>query len=173
MRPADNVVLIGMPGAGKSTLGVLLARTSGRDFLDTDVYIQAREGRTLEQILLEEGSDAFRRLEEQAVLTLTCRNTVIATGGSVVYGERAMKHLRAGGTVVYLHADLDILARRVEDFVRRGVVMAPGQSLESLLAERDPLYRRYADIIIHCRADHHEEVLARLQAALEAHEQTT
>jgi shikimate kinase len=169
MAKANNIVLIGMPAAGKSTLGVLLAKVSGRDFLDTDVYIQAREGRTLQRILAEEGIAGFRRTEEQAVLTLQCHDTVIATGGSVVYGDRAMTHLREGGVVVYLEAAIDVLAGRIEDFARRGVVMAAGQSLESLLAERDPLYRRYADVIVDCSGRTHEEVLERLQNALEAY----
>lgn len=170
MDATNNVVLIGMPAAGKSTLGVLLAKASGRDFIDTDVYIQAREGRSLQRILTVEGTDGFRRVEEQSVLTLACHNTVIATGGSVVYGEQAMAHLRAGGVVVYLQASLDALARRIEDFVRRGVVMAAGQTLESLFAERDPLYRHHADVTVDCHTGTHEEVLERLEAALAAYD---
>ena len=167
MNGANNIVLIGMPAAGKSTLGVLLAKATGRSFLDTDVHIQAREGRTLQRILAQEGVAGFRRIEEQGVLALECRDTVIATGGSVVYGEGAMEHLKAGGIVVYLQLPLSVLARRIKDFARRGVVMSADQTLADLLAERDPLYRRYADVTVDCRARTHEEVLGRVLETLQ------
>ena len=163
----DNIVLIGMPAAGKSTIGVLLAKATSRDFLDTDVYLQARERRSLREILEAEGIAGFRRIEEDSVLTIDRHGTVIATGGSVVYGARAMAHLKATGTVVYLELPLQILARRIQDFAGRGVVMSRDQTLEDLLAERDPLYRRYADITVDCQAATHEEVLDRVLAALE------
>lgn len=166
MNGANNIVLIGMPAAGKSTLGVLLAKATGRSFLDTDVHIQARQGRTLQRILAEEGIGGFRRIEEQGVLALECRDTVIATGGSVVYGEGAMEHLKAGGIVVYLQLPLNILARRIKDFTRRGVVMTADQTLADLFAERDPLYRHYADVTLDCRACTHEQVIERILAAL-------
>ena len=165
-KEGNNVILIGMPAVGKSTLGVLLAKSTSRDFLDTDVYIQSRERQTLPAILAAEGRDGFRRIEEEAVLTLEQRDTVVATGGSVVYGKRAMAHLKAGGIVVYLHVPLAILAQRIKDFIGRGVVMAEGQTLEELLAEREPLYRQWADVTVDCQAGTHEEVLERILKAL-------
>jgi shikimate kinase len=166
-KEADNVILIGMPAAGKSTLGVLLAKATSRDFLDTDVYIQSCQRRPLSAILASEGREGFRRIEEESVLTLHPSRTVIATGGSVVYGERAMAHLKAGGVVIYLQLPLPILAQRIKDFAGRGVVMAAEQTLEDLLAERDPLYRRWADVTVDCQAQTHEEVLAKMLAALQ------
>jgi shikimate kinase len=165
-KQADNLILIGMPAAGKSTIGVLLAKATSRDFLDTDVYIQSREGRPLAAILAGQGTAGFRRIEEESVLTLHPRNTVVATGGSVIYGERAMAHLKAGGIVVYLYLSVHVVAQRIKDFAGRGVVMTQGQSLEDLLAERDPLYRRWADVIIDCHSQTHEEILERVLAAL-------
>lgn len=163
---ATNVVLIGMPAVGKSTIGLLLAKATGRDFHDTDIDIQARQRRTLAAILAAEGRDGFRRIEEEAVLSLDRRDTVIATGGSVVYGERAMAHLQASGIVVYLQAPLEVLERRIEDLQGRGVVMVAGQTLADLLAERASLYRRYADVTVDCHTPTHEEALRRVEAAL-------
>ena len=144
----ENIVLIGMPGAGKSTVGVLLAKALSWSFLDTDVYLQAREGRRLQDIIDAEGLDAFCRLEERYVLSLDCRQHVIATGGSVIYSERAVRHLKSNGLAVYLDLPLDLLERRVGDLHARGVVIARGQTLAALHAERDGLYRRHADWII-------------------------
>jgi shikimate kinase len=150
----------------KSTVGVLLAKATSRDFLDTDVYLQARERRTLAEILAAEGTAGFQRIEEEAVLTLDRRETVIATGGSVVYGERAMAHLKSAGVIVYLHLPLEIIARRIKDFAGRGVVMTKDQTLEDLLAERDPLYRCWAHVTVDCGVRTHEEVLTRILATL-------
>jgi shikimate kinase len=159
-RRGTNVALIGMPGVGKSTLGVLLAKATGLDFVDTDVRIQAREGRPLQQIIDTDGRAAFRAIEEQAVLELSCGNTVISTGGSVVYSARAMGHLRSLGHIVHLHLPLPLLRNRLRDFGARGVVMVPGQTLEDLFAERAPLYQRYADVTIDCSGKTHEEAVA-------------
>lgn len=166
MGGRSNLVLIGMPGVGKSTLGVLLARATGRDFLDTDVRLQALAGRSLQAILDADGLEAFRRLEERVVLDLACCNTVIATGGSVVYSAAAMAHLRTGGLVVHLHLPLDLLRRRLADMATRGIVMAPGQSLESLFAEREPLYRAHADVTVDCTGLGHEAAVAAVLAAV-------
>lgn len=159
---AGNIVLIGMPGVGKSTLGVLLAKVTGRNFLDTDVYIQAREERTLRDIIERDGLARFRAIEERSVLTLQCRNTVIATGGSVVYGTAAMEHLGATGRVVHLFLPLNRLRSRLTDFEARGVVRAPGQSLDSLFEERAPLYQRYAEVAVDCAGKTHEEIVVEL-----------
>jgi shikimate kinase len=162
----DNVVLIGMPGVGKSTVGVLLAKRTSRDFLDTDVVLQARARCTLQDLLQRDGAAAFRQLEQEALLALRCENTVIATGGSAVYGERAMLHLRSLGTVVHLFLPLDAVRERVGDLLVRGVVREPGQSLESLFTERLPLYQRYADVTIDCGGVTHEEVIKKIVSAV-------
>ena len=163
----ENIVLIGMPGVGKSTIGVLLAKALSRDFLDTDVYIQARENRMLQQIIDQDGLAAFCRLEEEAILSLDCRRCVIATGGSVVYSAPAMEHLRRSAVVVNLELDLAALEERLTNLKSRGVVMAPGQTLKGLFQERQPLYRRYGDVHIRCADLSHEgvvgEIISRLQ----------
>jgi shikimate kinase len=150
MDTDTNITLIGMPGVGKSTVGRLLARDLGWAFLDTDALIVEKEGMDLHDIIDRAGLDAFCAIEEQVVLGIRARRTVISTGGSVVYGDRAMAHLKRLGTVIYLAADLDLLLSRFSDPDSRGVVRKPGQTLASLLAERDRLYRRYADRIVAC-----------------------
>ena len=164
MRP--NVVLIGLPAAGKSTLGVLLAKRLSLDFVDTDVALQARTGRRLQDILDRDGVEAFRRLEEEQILSLRPSATVVATGGSVVYSEAAMAHLGRGGTTVYLFLSLARWHERLRDFGDRGVVRAPGQSFESLYAEREPLYRRWADVVVDTGGLGHEEAVERVAATL-------
>jgi shikimate kinase len=143
-----NIILIGMPGAGKSTVGVLLAKRLGYAFLDTDILIQVREGRSLQELIREHGPEEFCRIEERHILSLTLRAYVVAPGGSVVYRSRAMAHLKARGTAVHLDLSLDRLKQRLDDVDARGVVIAPGQTVESLYAERRPLYRRYADVTV-------------------------
>lgn len=143
-----NIVLIGMPASGKSTVGVLLAKRLRKSFVDTDLYLQQRCGQSLAEILASGGNAHFRALEEEAILGLDCTDTVIATGGSVVYSARAMEHLRSLGVVVYLRAELEELAERIGDLDARAVVRAAGQSLASLFAERAPLYARYADVVV-------------------------
>lgn len=145
-----NIVLIGMPGVGKSTLGVLLARQIGFHFLDTDLVIQAREGKLLRELIAEHGDDGFLKLEEAACAALEADRSVIATGGSVIYEPRAMAHLHELGTVVYLKLGYKLLARRLGDLKRRGVVLRPGQTLRMLYDERVPLYERYADVTVEC-----------------------
>lgn len=159
MDRRTNIVLIGMPGAGKSTLGVLLAKELSRSFLDTDIYIQAREGLALQSILAERGLARFLAVEESHVLSLRLTGHVIATGGSVVYSPRAMSHLKKGGIAVLLDLDLPLLAERIQNMDSRGIAMAPGQDLETLHRERAPLYDRYADIRISCNHKGHEAVL--------------
>jgi len=143
-----NIVLIGMPGAGKSTVGVVLAKSLGMRFIDTDILIQERTGRMLQAILDEDGPDAFGRIEEETVLSLHAEHAVIATGGSVVCSEAAMAHLKAGGVVVYLEISYDEMERRLKNITTRGIVFLPGQSLRGMYDERAPLYERYADLTV-------------------------
>ncbi|MEW6358982.1 MAG: shikimate kinase [Planctomycetota bacterium] len=168
MTEKDNIVLIGMPGVGKSTVGVLLAKMTSRSFIDSDVVIQAREGRRLQDILDEEGTSVFRQIEERHILVLDLHRHVIATGGSVVYSDRAMKHLGVSGVIVHLDLPFDLLKKRITDLDSRGVVMEPGQSLRDLFNERQPLYRRYARVSIDCVGLTHEQVVEAVVKALGA-----
>ncbi|GBC62839.1 shikimate kinase [Desulfonema ishimotonii] len=150
MSEKKNIVLIGMPGAGKSTVGVLLAKRLKYDFLDTDILIQAHEGRSLQQIIQAGGVRKFRETEEHYVCRVSCHAHVIATGGSVVYSERAMSHLAADGHVVFLDLSLATLKKRLSDIDARGVIRLPGQTIDDLYAERTPLYRRHGRIVVPC-----------------------
>lgn len=146
----NNIVLIGMPGAGKSTVGVVLAKKLGFAFLDSDLLIQSREGKLLHEIIEERGVEGFWTVEEEANMSIDTRRTVIATGGSVIYGGRAMEHLRETGVIVYLKLSCAGIARRLGDLNERGVTLREGQTLEMLYEERTPLYEKYADLIIEC-----------------------
>lgn len=141
----QNIVLIGMPGVGKSTIGVLLAKHLGFSFLDTDILIQAAEGKTLQQLIQAHGISGFCDLEEAYILAVAVESHVIATGGSVVYGTAGMRHLKANARVIHLDLSLDSLKKRLDDLDARGVAIAPGSNLADLYAERHPLYLKYAD----------------------------
>lgn len=154
-----NIVLIGMPGVGKSTIGVLLAKELSRSFLDTDIHIQAQEGLPLQSILDEQGLARFLEVEEAHILSLQLKGHVIATGGSVVYSSTAMAHLKTGGIAVLLELSLPLLRVRIRDMDSRGIAMAPGKDFGALYKEREPLYRRYADIRVSCDHKGHETVL--------------
>ena len=147
-----NVTLIGMPGSGKSTVGVLLAKFLGYGFLDVDLLIQQQQDALLQEILDRRGVAAFLDAEEQAVLGLQCDEHVIAPGGSAVCRERAALHLKELGPVVYLRVELEELQRRIQNLSTRGIAMEPGQTLADVMAMRAPLYDKYADIIIDCPA---------------------
>jgi shikimate kinase len=162
---ANNIILIGMPGAGKSTVGVLLAKRLGYDFVDTDVLIQIREGEILQDTLDAQGYLALRAIEEAVLLSLEVSSTVVATGGSAVYSDQAMQHLGAGGVIVYLEAALNALQRRIHDYPTRGIARRPDQDLAALFAERTRLYRRYAQITIDAALPP-EEVVDAIEAAL-------
>ena len=166
MNDAANIVLIGMPGVGKSTVGVLLAKATGRSFVDTDVYIQTREGRRLQEIIDTDGLEAFCEIEARHILDLNCRGHVIATGGSVVYSAPAMTHLKAGGKVVRLHLPLEKLTAHIDNLDVRGVVMAGGETLDDLYRRREPLYDRWADVTIDCEARTQDQVVAAILAEL-------
>lgn len=144
----DNIVLIGMPGVGKSTVGVILAKMIGYQFIDADLLIQKQEGKLLHEIIAEKGTDGFIEIEERVNASIEASHTIIATGGSVVYGKKAMEHLSRIGTVVYLKVPYDTLEKRLEDIKGRGVVLKEGQTLRTLYDERTPLYEKYADIEI-------------------------
>ena len=143
-----NIVLIGMPGVGKSTAGVVLAKVLGYEFIDADLIIQQQEGKLLREIIAEVGTDGFIEVENRVNSQIEVEKSVIATGGSVVYGKEAMQHLREIGTVVYLKVSYDILEKRLHDIKGRGVVLKDGQDLRGLYEERVPLYEKYADITI-------------------------
>ncbi|MHB9134330.1 MAG: shikimate kinase [Armatimonadota bacterium] len=161
-----NIVLIGMPGAGKSTVGVLLAKTMKRSFLDTDLLIQTEEDRYLRDIIAMEGLDAFLDVEARVICGLAVRGYVIATGGSVIYRQAAMEHLRAHGTLVYLSLPLDVIEQRIRNITTRGIAKRPEQSLHDLYAERCPLYRQYADLVIDAEGLTPEETVNMLVARL-------
>lgn len=144
----DNIVLIGMPGVGKSTVGVILAKMIGYQFIDADLLIQKQEGKLLHEIIAEKGTDGFIEIEERVNASIEASHTIIATGGSVVYGKKAMEHLSRIGTVVYLKVPYDTLEKRLEDIKGRGVVLKEGQTFRTLYDERTPLYEKYADIEI-------------------------
>ncbi|MBR5635996.1 MAG: shikimate kinase [Pseudobutyrivibrio sp.] len=144
----NNIVLIGMPGVGKSTLGVVLAKELGYEFVDADLLIQKREKRLLKDIIAAEGVDGFLQIENDVNSNIQVDKTVIATGGSVIYGAEAMEHLKSIGTVVYLKLDYETLDGRLGSLRGRGVVLREGQTLKTLYEERVPLYEKYADVIV-------------------------
>lgn len=155
-----NIVLIGMPGVGKSTVGVVLAKVLGRYFLDTDVLIQAVQGRTLQEIIDRDGLTAFCRIEEEYILCLDLTSAVVATGGSVVYSEQAMRHLAAHGVIIHLDLPVAKIEERIGDLPARGVVIEKGQTIRSLYDQRQPLYRRYAHLTLDCTGKSHEQVVS-------------
>ncbi len=147
---SKNIVLIGMPGSGKSTCGVLAAKALLKNFFDTDLLLQGVEERRLQDILDEEGIDYFLKAEENTISSLDISATVIATGGSVVYSDQIMKHLKRNGIVIYLHLSYETMVKRIRNMTTRGVVMKSGDTLEDMYYERLPLYEKWADITINC-----------------------
>lgn len=157
-----NIILIGMPGAGKSTVGVVLAKKLGYAFVDADLVIQSREGKLLHEIIAERGVEGFWRVEESVGESMEARRTVIATGGSAVYGPKAMAHYKQIGTVVYLSLPLDEIRERLGDLNERGVTLREGQDLAGLYKERVPLYERYADCTVACEGLSIREIVKKI-----------
>lgn len=143
-----NVILIGMPGSGKSTAGALLAKAIGFGFIDSDDAIRESEGKSLSRIIEEEGLDGFLAVEERVNARLCADGCVIATGGSVVYGPRAMENFKGMGTIVYLRLSYPEIEKRLSDLKARGVAIREGYTLRDLYDERTPLYERYADVVV-------------------------
>lgn len=158
----SNIVLIGMPGSGKSTVGIILAKLTSRDFVDTDLLIQIAEKRPLQDIVDESGYMALRAIEEKILLGLTCRNHVIATGGSAAYSRAAMLHLKRHGSIIFLDVTLPVLQLRIDNYHTRGLAKRPEQTLADLFKERYDLYTAYADLVIDCSALNQEEVCCQI-----------
>jgi len=145
-----TITLIGMPGAGKSIMGKALAKALGYRWVDGDRAIEEKTGRRLQDIINEDGLSAFRKIEEEVLLSLSEKDTVISTGGSAIYYDRAMQNFKANGKVVYLYVGVDELIKRLGDYSKRGIVLAPGKTIRDLYEERVPLYEKYADITLNC-----------------------
>ncbi len=155
----NSLILVGMPGAGKSTVGVVLAKELVKDFIDTDLLIQLKAGKTLQAIIDEEGYQSLRQREEEALLDHEFFNHIVATGGSVIYSEKGMAHLKRLGTLIYLDATLETLNQRIHNYETRGIARRPDQSFDDLFVERQTLYRQYADIVIDCNGSSLELVV--------------
>lgn len=166
MHIMNNVILIGMPGAGKSTVGVVLAKRMGYHFVDSDLVIQERTGMLLHQIIETKGLDGFIQLENEINADLSMEQSVIATGGSVIYGAEAMGHLKQIGTVVYLKLPYEAIEERLGDLNERGVAVREGQTLADLYAERIPYYEKYADLSIDCENKMIKDIVADILAAI-------
>lgn len=143
-----NIILIGMPACGKSTVGVILAKTMGKSFLDTDLLIQEHEHLLLQEIINQLGNDHFQKVEKEVLSSVKAEGSVIATGGSAVYYDSAMRHLGENGTIIYLSLPLEEIVRRLHNINTRGITMGPGETLADLYEMRKPLYEKYADITI-------------------------
>jgi shikimate kinase len=157
-----NIVLIGMPGAGKSTIGVILAKTLGMKFIDTDLLIQERENRLLQDIISNKGIDRFLEAEQESILSLKCNNTVIATGGSVVFSSGSMEHLRKLGKIIYLKLSFEEIENRINNIKTRGIVIEKGQKLSDVFVQRTPLYEKYCDITVNCSGLDVEDIIEKI-----------
>ncbi len=164
----NNIILIGMPGVGKSTIGVILAKIMGYRFVDADIVIQEQEGRLLKDIIAQEGVDGFIKIEDRVNRNLNMKKAVIATGGSAVYGKNAMENYKETSTIIYLKLDYEALDDRLSDIKGRGVVLRDGQTLKDIYDERTKLYEEYADIIIDEGSLDVEKTVERLLEELES-----
>lgn len=163
----DNITLTGMPGAGKSTVGVILAKVLSYGFVDTDILIQTDQGKSLQEIVDKTGHINLRRIEEKVILRLNPEKHVIATGGSAVYSEKAMEHLCRISRVVFLRADFNTIVKRISNFDQRGIAKAKKQSFSELYLERQPLYEKYARITIDCDSISQEDVVRKIAEKLQ------
>ncbi len=154
----ENITLIGMPGAGKSTVGIILAKVLSKGFIDTDVLIQINQGKPLQQIMDETGYMHLREIEEEEICKVNISNHIIATGGSAVYSEKAMLHLSENSTIVFLAVDFEEVTKRIHNFDSRGIAKKEGQTFRDLFDERQKLYNTYADMAIYCNTMTQDEV---------------
>lgn len=161
-----NIVLIGMPGAGKSTIGVVLAKNLGMSFMDSDLVIQEQEGKKLHELIEEHGLDGFLKIEGRVNASLNPKSAVIATGGSVVYCEEAMEHLNRIAVICYLRLSYEGIEERLGDLAERGVVLREGQTLKALYEERVPLYEKYANLTVECENKNIREIVMELAKRL-------
>lgn len=164
----DDIILIGMPTVGKSSYGVVLAKALGLRFIDSDLVIQEKTGKMLNQLIAELGNDGFLKLENDINCSIDDNKAVIATGGSAVYGRQAMEHFKQIGRIVYLMDDPDVIKERLLDPKGRGVTMRAGQTIDDLFAERKPLYEKYADIKINVNGKSPDEIVTGIIAELES-----
>ncbi|MBQ3156243.1 MAG: shikimate kinase [Clostridia bacterium] len=162
-----NMILIGMPGCGKSTVGVVLAKALGMDFIDSDLVIQKKTGVKLSQLIDEHGDEGFRAIENRINAELEADNSIIATGGSVIYGEDAMRHLKEIGTIIYLKLSCEAIEDRLGDLHARGVTIQPGWTLQDLYNERVPMYEKWADITVDCEQLRLREVVGYIRERVE------
>ena len=163
-----NIILIGMPGCGKSTVGVVLAKAANMDFIDSDLVIQRKMGCKLSALIDAHGDEGFRAIENRINAELEAESSVIATGGSVIYGEDAMRHLKEIGTVVYLKLSCEAIADRLGDLHARGVTIQPGWTLRDLYNERCPMYEKWADVVVDCEQLRLREVVAYILERVDA-----
>jgi len=166
MNRGQNIILIGMPACGKSTIGVLLAKRLSMPFIDTDICVQTAEAMALQEIIDRKGLDYFREAEQRHVLSINTDGAVVATGGSVVYGREAMDKLAANGIIIHLDLPLKQIKKRLTDMDTRGVVIEPSQTIDALYAQRMPIYKSFADITIACADKTHEQILAEIEKEL-------
>ena len=155
----NNIILIGMPASGKSTIGVVLAKTINMSFIDTDILIQEHEGKLLQELINEKGNDYFKKVEEHVLKTISTENTVISTGGSAIYYAEVMSHFKKDGKIVYIRAKVATIEERLDNIKTRGVTLEPGQTIKNLYDERVPLYEKYADITVDCDNGTVEDVI--------------
>ena len=163
----SNIVLVGMPSCGKSTVGVVLAKVMNKGFVDTDILIQQREGMTLQEIINTRGNGYFHQVEEQVLLNFDDDHYVVATGGSAIYFDRAMDHFKENGKIVYLKVSLDTVLKRLHNIKTRGVTLEKGQTLGDLYNQRVPLYEKHADLVIEADGLTVEEVVERIMEGAE------
>jgi len=161
-----NLTLIGMPGCGKSTIGIVLAKAIGYSFIDTDLIIQNREGKLLQQIINDNGSACFLNAEESALLSVSADNTVISTGGSAVFSQKGMEHLKHNGITIFINVSLPNIEKRLQNIKTRGIAGAESQSIEEIYNKRMPLYEKYADYIIDCDSLDISTNMAKIKACL-------